>query len=65
MTLFLVTVCIMALAVCGMAVGVIFDRAPIAGSCGGLNAIDGSSECKSCSRPCQARKAHAAKFGEA
>ena len=56
MALFLVTFFIMALAVGGMAIGVMFGRTPIAGSCGGLNAVDGSGACQSCSRPCHARK---------
>jgi len=56
MALFLVTFFIMALAVGGMAIGVMFGRSPIAGSCGGLNAENGSGECQSCSRPCKARE---------
>ncbi len=56
MALFLVTFFIMTLAVLGMAIGVVFGRTPIAGSCGGLNAINGSGECRSCSRPCKARE---------
>jgi hypothetical protein len=52
MGLFLVTFGVMALAVFGMAIGVVFGRAPIAGSCGGLNSVDDSGECQSCSRPC-------------
>ena len=56
MALFLVTFLIMALAVAGMAVGVMFGMSPIAGSCGGLNAVNGSGECQSCSRPCKSRK---------
>ncbi len=56
MTLFLVTFFIMMLAVAGMAVGVMFGMSPIAGSCGGLNAVNGSGECQSCSRPCKSRE---------
>ncbi|NND91988.1 MAG: (Na+)-NQR maturation NqrM [Granulosicoccus sp.] len=56
MALFLITFGIMVLAVLGMAIGVIFGRTPIAGSCGGLNAVDGSGTCQSCSRPCAARR---------
>jgi len=55
MELFVVTFFIMALAVAGMAVGVIFGMNPIAGSCGGLNQVDGSSACTTCSRPCSTR----------
>lgn len=60
MELFLVTFLMMSLAVAGMAVGVIFGRAPIAGSCGGLNAANGSGACQSCSRPCKTRKRYEA-----
>lgn len=56
MTLFLTTFFIMLLAVAGMAVGVALGRAPIAGSCGGLNAVDDSGNCLSCSRPCKTRR---------
>lgn len=56
MALFLVTFFIMALAVGGMAIGVMLGRAPIAGSCGGLNAVDGNGTCQSCSRPCRSRR---------
>ena len=56
MSLFLVTFGIMMIAVAGMAVGVIFGLSPIAGSCGGLNAVDGSGACQSCSRPCKSKR---------
>ncbi len=56
MALFIVTFSIMLLAVVGMAVGVLFGRSPIAGSCGGLNAVNDSGECGACSRPCSARR---------
>ncbi len=59
MGLFLVTFAAMALAVLGMAIGVVFGRAPIAGSCGGLNAVDGSGQCQSCSRPCKTSRRRA------
>ncbi|MDX1653648.1 MAG: (Na+)-NQR maturation NqrM [Candidatus Competibacteraceae bacterium] len=52
---FLVAFIIMAVAVGAMAVGVIFGRQPIAGSCGGLNKIDGL-ECGICDRPCEKRR---------
>lgn len=61
MALFLVTFCVIALAVAGMAVGVVFGRRPIAGSCGGLNAVNGSGACVACSRPCRQRRRDMAK----
>jgi hypothetical protein len=38
----------MLLVVAGMAVGVMFGRKPIAGSCGGLQALGVSAECEIC-----------------
>ncbi len=61
MAMFLVTFGVMLLAVAGMAIGVIFGRTPIAGSCGGLNAVNGSSACQSCSRPCSSKRTAMAK----
>lgn len=34
--------------VAAMAVGVSFGRAPIAGTCGGLNKVDGAGTCSLC-----------------
>ena len=34
--------------VAAMAVGVTFGRAPIAGTCGGLNKVDGAGTCSLC-----------------
>lgn len=31
-----------------MSVGVLFGRKPVQGSCGGMNTIDGLSECEIC-----------------
>ncbi|HEX4975895.1 MAG TPA: (Na+)-NQR maturation NqrM [Pseudomonadales bacterium] len=39
---------IMGLAILAMAVGVIFKRKPISGTCGGLNAIGLKGECEIC-----------------
>ncbi len=54
MELFVVSFSILVVAVGGMAIGVMFGRSPIAGSCGGLNVVDG--KCGSCSRPCKSRR---------
>ena len=39
---------IMGLAILAMAIGVIFKRKPISGTCGGLNAIGLQGECEIC-----------------
>ena len=48
MSLFPVVFVIMLLLVAAMAVGVIFGRAPIAGTCGGLNQMAGGGPCEIC-----------------
>jgi uncharacterized protein len=56
MAIFIVTFFAMALAVAGMAIGVIAGRKPIGGSCGGLGNI--GLECDAgCSKPCPKRLA--------
>lgn len=55
METFLVTFVVMAIAVLGMAIGVIFGKSPIKGSCGGLKNIKGL-ECGICSTPCEKRR---------
>jgi hypothetical protein len=56
MTLFVVTFIIVAIAVLGMAVGVIAGHKPIAGSCGGLSKV--GLECDGgCEKPCPKRLA--------
>ncbi|MEJ2042551.1 MAG: (Na+)-NQR maturation NqrM [Reinekea sp.] len=45
---FLVVFGFMMIVVAGMAVGVIFGRKPITGSCGGMAAIGMESECDVC-----------------
>ena len=55
--IFLITFVILLIVVVAMAVGVIFGRSPIKGSCGGINNIDGiDSACEFCSEPCEKRK---------
>lgn len=48
MTLFLVVLAFMLLVVGAMAVGVMFGRKPIAGSCGGLAAVGIEGKCEIC-----------------
>lgn len=55
MEIFLVSFIVMVIAISGMAIGVLFGRRPIQGSCGGLNKINGL-EC-GCSNPCEKRRA--------
>lgn len=56
MEMFLVTFGVIVLLVLLMAVGVLFGRKPIAGSCGGYKAID--VECAAgCKDPCEKRLA--------
>ncbi|WP_372841092.1 (Na+)-NQR maturation NqrM [Phaeovulum sp.] len=47
MATFLITFGLVLLAVAGLAVGAIFGRAPIKGSCGGLSCIPGA-DCDAC-----------------
>ena len=54
MELFVVTFLVMAIAVCGMAIGVIMGRNPIKGSCGGLGNL--GLDCESCDKPCAKKK---------
>lgn len=53
MSTFILTFLLFLLVIGGMAVGVIFGRAPIAGSCGGLNNPEGNC---SCANPCSRRR---------
>jgi hypothetical protein len=47
----LLTVLVFALLFAAMAVGVLFGRAPIKGSCGGLGAVGIKEDCTFCGRP--------------
>ena len=48
MATMLLAILVMALIVGGMAIGVIFGRKPIKGSCGGLNAVGVQGDCEIC-----------------
>lgn len=54
MSTFLITLFVITLVIAAMALGVIFGRKPIAGSCGGLGAM--GKECEfGCKKPCAKR----------
>jgi hypothetical protein len=58
MATFLITVLVIAVAMAGMAVGVLVANRPVRGSCGGLASIDGlESACAVCTKPCPRRRA--------
>ncbi|MTI16046.1 (Na+)-NQR maturation NqrM [Rhodobacteraceae bacterium RKSG542] len=50
MTTFVIAFFALILVVAGMAIGAVFRNKPITGSCGGLNAIEGSDRCVVCKR---------------
>ena len=50
---FFLSFLVIGLAVVGMSVGVLFGRAPIKGSCGG---IGNGGSCTSCTRPCASER---------
>jgi len=56
MAVFLVTLVLMLSAVAAMAVGRLFGRSGIRGSCGALAGLDGGSRCAACSKPCSRRR---------
>jgi len=53
MTVFIITFIVFSAALVAMAIGVIFGRPAIKGSCGGLNNIDGLGKCEFCSGTCK------------
>lgn len=58
MEIYIVTFMIMAIAIAGMAIGVLAGRKPIGGSCGGLGKV--GLECDAgCDKPCPKRRAKA------
>ncbi|HSN73383.1 MAG TPA: (Na+)-NQR maturation NqrM [Steroidobacteraceae bacterium] len=56
MTTFIAAFVLFALAVLGLALGVIAGREPLRGSCGGLRRITGSTEPCACETPCPRRR---------
>jgi hypothetical protein len=48
MTTILLTVVLVALLVAAMAIGIMFGRPPIKGSCGGMSALAGDKDCPIC-----------------
>lgn len=63
MKIFLITFCFFLLVILGMALGYIFKRREIKGSCGGITALGMEKACD-CDTPCARRKAELAKHGE-
>ncbi|MFQ5995473.1 MAG: (Na+)-NQR maturation NqrM [Acidiferrobacterales bacterium] len=54
MEIFLLSFVVLAIAILGMAIGVLFGRRGIKGSCGGLKTIEGlESDCPVCSGTCE------------
>lgn len=61
MNTFLITLAVVGIVIAAMAIGVLFGRKPIAGSCGGLGTL--GQDCEfGCKKPCTKRQArmHAA-----
>ncbi len=52
---FLATLLLFGLAFAGLALGVLLGRAPLSGSCGGLNKLGIRKDC-SCEAPCPRRR---------
>ncbi|OSI18319.1 hypothetical protein BWD09_02675 [Neisseria dentiae] len=63
MKIFLITFCFFLLVILGMALGYIFKRREIKGSCGGITALGMEKVCD-CDTPCARRKAELAKQGK-
>jgi len=56
MLVYLVTFIVIALAILGMAIGVVLSDRRLKGSCGGLNTIQGLEGSCGCEKPCEKRK---------
>ena len=61
MTIFIISFVVIIAAVAAMAIGVIFGRDAIKGSCGGIGAIDGAERACGCAEPCEKLKRHRAR----
>lgn len=57
MSIYIISFIVLALAFAGLAVGVLLGRAPIKGSCGGLNNCD-------CANPCERMRELRARLGD-
>ncbi|CAM5279718.1 (Na+)-NQR maturation NqrM [Thauera mechernichensis] len=56
MSTFLITLIVVAIVIAAMAIGVMFGRKPIAGSCGGIGSL--GLDCEfGCKKPCSKRQA--------
>ena len=56
MNTFLITLLVVGIVIAAMAIGVMFGRKPIAGSCGGMGAM--GLDCEfGCKKPCSKRQA--------
>ncbi|MER2554101.1 MAG: (Na+)-NQR maturation NqrM [Thauera sp.] len=56
MNTFLITLLVVGLVIAAMAIGVMFGRKPIAGSCGGMGSM--GMDCEfGCKKPCSRRQA--------
>lgn len=56
MAMFLISAVVFALALTGMAAGVLLGGKPIKGSCGGINNIKGLEGSCGCDDPCELKK---------
>ena len=56
MAVFIISLVLMLAAVAAMAVGRLFGRTGIRGSCGSLAGMDGGERCAACSRPCRRQR---------
>lgn len=65
MATFFISIIAFALALSGMAIGVLLGGKPIKGSCGGVNTIKGLENSCGCDNPCEAKKLRIAALAKA